>query len=106
MHILKLKQWNKIPVMTRDGEIKIDLSTKSLIKQVLNNVGEGITPTQMADRVKILLKIDKCPESAKTISFEDAEFATIKQCEAAIKWSFVNACFVEFHDDLLNAEKK
>ena len=64
-----------------------------------------ISPVDMAIRVKILNKLDQIKPSAKEISFEDAEFNVIQECEAKIKWSFINKCFIEFHDDIVNASK-
>ena len=105
MKILKLRSWKNVSIPVRDGELLKDFDTSYFIKQVLNNVGEGISPVDMAIRVKILNKLDQIKPSAKEISFEDAEFNIIQECEAKIKWSFINKCFIEFHDDIVNAAK-
>ena len=99
------RSWKNVSIPVRDGELLKDFDTSYFIKQVLNNVGEGISPVDMAIRVKILNKLDQIKPSAKEISFEDAEFNIIQECEAKIKWSFINKCFIEFHDDIVNAAK-
>lgn len=105
MKLLKLRSWKNVSIPVRDGELLKDFDTSYFIKQILNNVGEGISPVDMAIRVKILNKLDQIKPAAKEISFEDAEFNVIQECEAKIKWSFINKCFIEFHDDIVNAAK-
>lgn len=105
MKLLKLRSWKNVSIPVRDGELVKDFDTSYFIKQILNNVGEGISPVDMAIRVKILNKLDQIKPAAKEISFEDAEFNIIQECEAKIKWSFINKCFLDFHDDIVNAAK-
>ena len=105
MKALKLRSWKNVSIPVRDGEVVKDFDTSYFIKQILNNVGDGISPVDMAGRVKILTKLETIKANQKEISFEDAEFTIIQECEAKIKWSFINKCFIEFHDDIVNAAK-
>ena len=105
MKSIKLRSWKNVSIPLRDGEIFKEFDTKYFIKQILNNVGEGISPVDMAVRVKILTKLDTIKANQKEIQFEDAEFNVIQECEAKIKWSFINQSFIDFHDDITNAAK-
>ena len=92
MKILKLRSWKNVSIPVRDGELLKDFDTSYFIKQVLNNVGEGISPVDMAIRVKILNKLDQIKiSSAKELGQLKAkseenlkkfnEILTEKQCE-------------------------
>ena len=112
MKSITLRTWKAIPIRMRDQdgmitEKTIELTTLQLIRQCIDNIPQGgIIASDMAKRIKVIDKIEKIKGSAKLIDLEDSEYLTLQECEAKITWSIINKCFIEFHDDIVNAGKK
>lgn len=112
MKSITLKIWKAIPVKVRDDqgliyEQAIELSTLQLIRQCVDNIPQGgINTTEMVKRIKLIDKIEKIKPAVKVLDLEDEEYQKLKDLEAAITWSIVHKCFIEFHDDIVNAGKK
>lgn len=108
---LTVRKWTGVTIKVKDDngfiiERPIEMTTQFLIRECLDNVGQGITVTEMSKRIKVLEKLTKLKPAAKFIELEDDEYIMLQGCEAKIEWSFINKCFVEFHEDILKAAGK
>ena len=112
MKSLQLKSWKAIPIRMRNDqgmiiESSTELTTLQLIRQCVDNIPQGgINASEMVKRIKLIDKIEKIKPAVKVLDLEDEEYQKLKDLEAAITWSIVHKCFIEFHDDIVNAGKK
>lgn len=80
------------------------LDRAGLLKVVLNLPPErGITVTEMRSRYKIL---DKLEGAGETISFEDAEFTTVKKLYNEFGWLGNHRDILDLGDHLDEVEKQ
>jgi hypothetical protein len=91
-------------------------STADLLKAAVNNVPKegGMDVKEMATRLRLLKVIDAQTEFAieekeftdshlsikKTVDFEDADFAKLKQLFKEVKWSVVSEFIINLDADL------
>ncbi len=91
-------------------------STADLLKAAVNNVPKegGMDVKEMATRLRLLKAIDAQTEFAieekeftdshlsikKTVDFEDADFAKLKQLFKEVKWSVVSEFIINLDADL------
>lgn len=101
---LKKRTWKvELPI----GQ-SVEMTTKKLITDCVNFVGQsGLKTSEMYDRIKLLEKINSQDQinngEIENYQLEDAEIALLKTLNDGIQWSFVNQCFLDFAEDLKNA---
>ena len=100
---LKKRTWN---VVLPNGNT-MKQTTKQLIINCLNFVGQnGLKTSEMYDRIKLIEKIevqDRNIPDATLYDLEDADHALLVKLEDQIVWSFLDQCFIDFREDLKNA---
>lgn len=102
-----MKQFKNKPIEMFDGnsDSKEQLGFIDLAIKGLNNIPqEGLTPSEMRDRLKIIDKIDSV-KIDEEVELEDAEFRKIYDTYKGIKWLMMHKDIVAFDDYLEELNK-
>ena len=81
------------------------LTYTDLVKAILNRAPQGgYSPEEMGARLDILGKFNdkklRSVKGSKFVDLEDAEFAKLYQCSAAMRWPFMHEDLKTFTDYL------
>lgn len=81
---------------------QIFTNTVRMSRDCINNITApgGITPTEMAKRLKVLEKLQD--ENVETFNLEDSEFETLKDCVSVIRFTKVDADLLDFYNGIMD----
>ncbi len=101
-----------VKVVDKNGQLIEDkqqeITYGSLYLSALNDMGEqGLRPTEMTKRLKVVGKIEKALEAKKpkAVDLEDAEFDLLYSLAKQQKFLVLHQGFIDYLDDLETAHK-